>query len=165
VRIATAVLTLFLVINGCSQPLPPPLPESSADHEDALPRPSDRTALLAELERRFDRWVREGPLAYELKVSRLCFCDPGIPWVSENRGPKVVSSRGGFLSDGRDIGPPLRTVWQLFAEAERAAESTAEEVTVWFDPTLHYPVRIHIDRERGSADDELTWVAELTVLR
>ena len=50
-------------------------------------------------------------------------------------------------------------------EAERAAESQAEEVTVSFDPRFHYPARIDIDRWRGAIDDELAWVAELTVLR
>lgn len=121
--------------------------------------------MLRELDRQQARWWKAAPLTYQLTVSKLCFCDVGTPWVSRNDGEVVTSSRGGHHQDGRSIGPPLRTVEQLFAEARRAAQSDADEVDVVFDERFGYPARIQIDRWRQSADDELEWIAELTVLQ
>jgi hypothetical protein len=138
---------------------------SAPTFEEQRHSPADRAQLLKELERQYARWRAESPRAYELTVSRLCFCDPGTPWVSRTDGVDVTSSRGGHYRDGRNIGPPLRRVEQLFAEAERAARSNADEVDVVFDERFGYPSRIRIDNWRGAADDELEWIAELVVLR
>jgi hypothetical protein len=62
------------------------------------------------------------------------------------------------------VSPPLRTVGQLFAEAERAGRSDADEVAVAFDARFGYPARIRIDPWRNSADDEREYVASLEVL-
>jgi hypothetical protein len=160
---------LFLLIGGCNQPLPPPPPafwrEPVVPDPERRHSPSDRTDLLAELERQKATWYRQAPDAYELKVSRLCLCDPGTPWVSRNEGSAVVSSSGGHFRDGRSVGPPLRNVEQVFAEARRAAESEADEVSVAFDPLYGYPMRIIIDRWRHAVDDELTLYVDVTALR
>jgi hypothetical protein len=117
------------------------------------------------LERHYARWRAESPRAYQLTVSRLCFCDPGTPWVSRiDSYVEVTSSQGGHDRDGRNIGPPLRRVEQLFAEAKRAAQSNADEVDIVFDERFGYPARIKIDNWRQSVDDELEWIAELTAL-
>jgi hypothetical protein len=129
--------------------------------EDLPHHPADRTALLAELRRRYEQWLKQGPNDYHLTVSRQCFCDPGTPWRSWIKGGKVALSQGGHREYGESIGPPLRTVEQLFDEATRAAESHADDVFVEFDERFGHPKRILIDSWRGAADDELEWIAEL----
>jgi hypothetical protein len=167
-----AVSIALIAIAGCETKVPLPAPPGTEHAPKAfslrdLPHhPGDRTRVLEELDQQRLRWREKSPLAYELTVSRLCFCDTGKPWVSRNEGSSVTSSHGGFFGDGRNIGPPLRTVEQLFAEAERAArDEMVDEVEVVFDPTFAYPSRIKLDRWRDVIDDELEWIAELRVLK
>jgi len=163
-RIGIATGCLALAIAGCSvSPPPPPAPW---DRPVEVPRriPADRTRLTAELKRQHARWHAEEPFRYQLKVTRLCFCDPGAPWISQVEGRLVTRSSGGHLSDGRNVANPLRTVEALFSRAESAVGSEAEEVEIDFDVRFGYPKRILIDEWRGSADDELELVAELEVL-
>ena len=155
----------LLLAAGCSQPSPPDPPTpSNRPIEEARHTPSDRTALINELERQFERWLDVRPSSYQLTVSRLCFCDPGVPWFSKVEGLVVRHSSGGHYDDGRSTGPALRTVTQLFAEAERAARSDADNVEISFDARFGYPTRIHIDPWIRSADDELDYLAGLEVL-
>jgi hypothetical protein len=132
---------------------------------DRRHQPSDRTKLLGQLEAAHAHWNVEGPMTYELRVSRRCFCEPGVPFVSRVTGVTVVRSTGGHGRDGRSWGPSLRTVGLLFSEARRAIYSDADEVEVEFDPRLKYPTRITIDEWRDGADDEVEWIAQLKVLR
>ena len=170
-----AISVAFVVgLTGCgfessTPPLPPaPFePTTPAPSRSPEPRhqPSDRTELLAQLEAAQAQWIAEGPMTYELTVSRTCFCDPGVPFVSRVTGVTVVQSTGGHRRDGRNWGPSLRTVELLFFEARRAAHSDADEVKVEFDPRFRYPKRIMIDEWRDGVDDEVEWIAELRVLR
>jgi len=167
-RIATVLASLLVAVAACSSSLPPPPDPSytaSPRLEDRPHRPSDRTKLLEELQRQHARWNKEAPLSYRLTVAKGCFCDAGVPWVSDVDGVDVTSSRGGYRRDGSSIGPPLRRVEQLFAEAERAASSNADEVQVAFDPTFGFPTHIRIDEWRGVADDETEWIVSLKVLQ
>jgi hypothetical protein len=100
-------------------------------------------------------------MTYELTVSRTCFCEPGIPVVSQVDGVTVVRSTGGHFRDGRNWGPSLRTVELLFAEARRAALSDADEVAVESDSRFKYPTRIVIDESRERFDDEIEWIARV----
>ncbi len=163
-RIVIATGCLALAIVGCSPS--PPLPPDPRDRPVELPRriPADRTRLAAELKRQHARWHAEEPFRYQLKVTRLCFCDPGAPWVSRVEDRSVISSSGGHFHDGRNVANPLRTVEALFLRAESAVGSEAEEVEIDFDVRFGYPKRILIDEWRGSADDELELVAELEAL-
>jgi len=159
------VASCLLLAASCSQPSPPIPPDSrNRPIEAARHTPSDRTTLLNELERQFERWLDARPSSYQLTVSRLCLCDPGVPWISKVEGLVVLYSSGGHQGDGRSTGPALRTVTQLFTEAERAARSDADEVEVAFDARFGYPTRIHIDPWRNSADDETEYIATLEVL-
>ena len=172
VRELFAISIALIAIAGCETKVPLPAPPGTEQSRKAfslrdLPHhPGDRTRMLKELGQQQLRWRNTSPLAYELTVSRQCFCDSGTPWVSRNEGASVTSSHGGFFDDGRSIGPPLRTVEQLFAEAERAAQDkTVDDVEIMFDKKFGYPARIKIDLWRGVIDDELEWIAELRVLK
>ena len=162
---SVTVASCLLLAAGCSQPSPPIPPDlRNRPVEEARHIPSDRTHLIDKLERQYERWLDERPSSYQLKVSRVCFCDPGVPWTSIVEGLVVRHSSGGHRHDGGSLNPALRTVTQLFAEAERAARSDADKVEISFDARFGYPTRILIDPWIGSADDELEYVAELEVL-
>ncbi len=47
------------------------------------------------------------------------------------------------------------TVQGLFDVVQDAIDSGADEVSVTYDPDLHYPTEINIDRIKGAIDDEL----------
>ena len=165
---------VIVCLAGCgfesSTPQPPPGPFEPKTATQSRPRdrrhqPSDRTKLLGQLEAAQAYWNVEGPMTYELMVSRKCFCEPGVPFVSRVTGVTVVRSTGGHRRDGRSWGPSLRTVELLFSEARRAIYGDADEVEVEFDPRFKFPTRIAIDEWRDSTDDEVEWIAQLQVLR
>jgi Family of unknown function (DUF6174) len=128
-------------------------------------QPSNRTALLKELEAAQASWNVRRPLTYELTVSRRCFCNPGVPFVSIVSGINVLQSTGGRLGFGQSWAPPLRTVELLFSEGIRVVASEAEVVVVEFDPQFRYPRRISINDLRDVSDDEIEWIAQVRVLR
>lgn len=150
-------------------PLPPD-PRTVKPQQVLASPPTDpmdahrRTLLEASVAARL-RWQALAPSAYRLIVSQRCRCDAGTPFKSDVRDGLVVSRRGGVRSDERPVQPPLRTVEQLFAQALRAIDGGADDVTVDFDPALGYPSRIRIDPRRNVADDEREWVATLSVTR
>lgn len=165
-RRALAVSCVLSVLLACKVELPPPPnPWEPPPAARARQRPSDRRELLANLYEHRQLWQKERPRAYQLTVSRACFCQDGAPWVSHIEGANIASSSGGYLPDGNSIGPPLRTVEQLFREAERSIRSDADDVRIEFDPTLAYPARIAIDYLRDSKDDEIAWTADLIAVQ
>src|SRR5690349_5596369 len=105
VRDTLAISIALMAIAGCESKVPLPVPPGSEQPRKAfslsdLPHhPTDRTRVLNELDQQQLRWREASPLAYELKVARHCFCDPGKPWVSRNEGASVISSHGGFFDD------------------------------------------------------------------
>lgn len=167
-----AVIAVVIVcLAGCGFESPhPQLPSRPFERKIQMPprprhQPSDRTKLLGQVEAAQAYWNAEGPTTYELTVSPKCFCDSGVPSVSRVFGFTVVRSTGGHRSDGRSVGPSLRTVELLFFEARRAIYSDADEVKVEFDPRFRYPTRIRIDEWRDGSDDEREWIVHLQVLR
>jgi hypothetical protein len=142
-----------------------PKTQTQSSPRDRRHQPSDRTKLIGQLDAAHAYWNVEGPMTYDLTVSRRCFCDPGVPIVSRVSGVTVIRSTGGHLRDGRNWGPSLRTVELLFSEARRAIHSDADEVEVEFDPRFKYPTRITIDEWRDGFDEEVEWIAQLEVLQ
>ena len=163
-RVASIIGSVVLTMAGCTSA--PELPPAPWERPVEVPHrvPADRTRLTAELKRQHARWHALRPFRYQLKVTKLSFGDNGAPWLSQIEGRAVIGSSGGHFFDGRNVEPPLRTVEQLFFEAERAVKSDDEEVAVEFDERLGYPKRILIDAWRGSADDEVEFSAELKAL-
>jgi hypothetical protein len=164
---------MIVCVSGCTGEVStPPPPAQAFDPKVPAPRPeiaphhpADRAGLLAQLDAARKHWNAEGPKRYQLTVSRICFCEHGVPFVSTVDGLTVVRSTGGHLKDGGNWGPALRTVELLFWEARQAAMSDADEVQVEFDPRFRYPAQIRIDQWRDAVDDEIAWEARLRVLK
>ena len=86
------------------------------------------------------------------------------PFVSFVRGVNLLQSRGGYFPDGRDMALSFRTVEGLFNEARNAIRTPADEVELTFDEEFGYPKRVLVDRIRQAVDDELAWMATVSVI-
>ena len=140
------VLLLSLLFAACSAPTPAGPPKATVDDELALARA---------------KWADAGFEAYEMTITRTCFCPP------EWRGPYTVTVEEGavtsFVIEDHPIAqgePP--TVEGLFELLETAYTEGAARVDVTYHEDWGYPVSLYIDKEEMMADEEIGYeVAEL----
>ena len=128
---------------------------------------SDATGPDRELAVARARWAQRGPTSYSITVAHLCFC-LGV-------GPAVVTVRNGVVESRhytRDGAPVPSThadmfpsVEGLFEKIEAARSEKVTRVSVSYDPTFGYPVRIALDYSSEYADDEVTYEATDLVAR
>ena len=99
---------------------------------------------------------------YDFVYQVACFCGFTGP------NPVKLSVRGGIVvkalpgDSAAFLGtiPPASTyptIDSLFVILENAQKNTPNGVTVQFDPTYHYPIRISIDPIKNAVDDEITY--------
>ena len=100
---------------------------------------------------------------YDFVYQVSCFCGFTFP------NPVKLSVRNGVVSAAVPIGsfvgtlPALSTyptIDSLFVVLETAQKNTPNGVTVEFDPTYHFPIRIAVDPIKNAADDEVTYTVE-----
>lgn len=137
------VWTLLLALGACS-----------------VLTPMDDEAAEA-LARARARWEAVGPEDYRYLVRRACECQAGTggPFevqVARGRAPVVIRPE-----DGRALEPPLSTAFPsvsgLFELVGDALDRGAHHVDVDYDHGTGVPLRIQIDYDERTADDELLY--------
>lgn len=131
------ILASFVVLAGCG-----------------ILDPDDRRDDLADARR---RWDSLNIVSYEYVLQRSCFCP------IETVRPYRVRVLNGAVVDARDVetgaappaGLPILTIPELFAVIEDALDQSAYSLEVDYDAQRGYPVRIAIDYDRQTADEEL----------
>lgn len=122
--------------------------------------PTDDEAAEA-LARARARWEAVGPDDYRYLVRRACECRPGTggPFevrVRRGREPVVIRPE-----DGRALEPPLSAAFPsvsgLFELVGDALDRGAHHVDVDYDHGTGVPLRIQIDYDQRTADDELLY--------
>jgi hypothetical protein len=104
------------------------------------------------------RWAQTAPAAYQITVSRACFCavDVNRPVIVTVRDGQVESRR--YADNGADVDPRIAsaypTVDELFAIIESAIARQAAQVDVTYDAARGFPVTVALDGAVGIADDE-----------
>jgi hypothetical protein len=109
------------------------------------------------------RWAEHGPQTYAVTVVRGCECLPAMS------GPVVVTVVQGevtsraYTPTGEPVAPSYAenfpSVEQLFERIREARRANVVRLEVTYDPALGHPVRVFIDRDAITADDEVTYLA------
>jgi hypothetical protein len=119
-----------------------------------------------ELRQAKQRWEANEPPAYELTVSYACYC--GGPVARQVR----VVVQDGEPVDYEYVDDPsepvevdaidhIDTVEELFDRVEYALDEDAHKLDVDYDSELGYPRSIAIDYKTTTADDEVSYSAEV----
>lgn len=111
------------------------------------------------------RWAARGFASYDLTVQRLCFCGSVEPVRVEVRNGQPLSVVFAATGEPVPMAASFPTVPGLFDIVEDAIERDAHELDVDYDPALGVPVRIEIDYEENTIDEEVTWVVVSLVQR
>ena len=116
-----------------------------------------------------ESWRKVAPRSYEFEFSWHCFCAGAGAWwhvivendrvISTNPVDPTVVPRGGLVAPYGGF----PTIDSLFAQIDRARAAKSASVEVSYDPELHYPISIAIDRELNTIDDE--WSMQLRNFR
>lgn len=140
------VLLLSLLIAACSAPAAVPPADVTVDDELALARA---------------KWADANFEAYEMTITRSCFCPP------EWRGPYTTIVEDGvvtsFVIEDLPIAqgePP--TVEGLFELLETAYAEGAARVEATYHEDWGYPLSLYIDTDERMADEEIGYeISEL----
>ena len=117
----------------------------------------------AELQASRTVWAGEGFDDYRYVLQRLCECLPADTRevLVEVHDGDVVSRT--YLDDGQPVRGQLErfypSVEGLFELAEEALEEGADTVDIDFHGRQGYPVRLYVDYEAETADEELLLLA------
>lgn len=111
------------------------------------------------------RWAARGFESYDLTVQRLCFCGSVEPVRVEVRNGQPVSVVVAGTGEPVLMPASFPTVPGLFDIVEDAIERDAHELHVEYDPDRGVPVRIEIDYNENTVDEEVTWVVISLVRR
>ncbi|GAB5535510.1 MAG: hypothetical protein Rubg2KO_17590 [Rubricoccaceae bacterium] len=143
------VLLLSLVLAACSAPAAVPPADLSPEDE------------LAQAQA---QWADASLDAYEMTITRSCFCPP------EWRGPYTATVEEGTMTSFVYVDGPISqgeppTVEGLFELLETAYTEGAARVDVTYHEDWGYPVSLYIDKEEMMADEEIGYtVSELIQL-
>ena len=121
----------------------------------------DVTGVVRQLHDAQQLWAAAEPDAYEVTVSRGCFCGPAVQRsvVIRVRGGQVESRR--YLDTGdevpADIAEAYPTVDALFAIIDDAEARGAAVVDAQYDDAYGYPVSVYLDYSERIADEEQSY--------
>lgn len=150
-------------------------PQDGSSHSYRLERmlsqePSPRAELLAQVAAAEARWLESGPVDYEIRQQRVCFCgSAGLGSVRLEVTRQVPSRYDRVtaverVSDGSTIAAEVahefRSVQRLFDFLRQAIADDAHRIDVEFHETAGYPLRISVDRRANVSDDEVEYVVE-----
>jgi hypothetical protein len=129
------------------------------------PGEAELTVLRQRLKNAEQRWHANGPESYTVTVQRLCYC--------AEIDPRQVTVIDGVVTDVRIVGaaapiPPDQWRWYpsvegLFAIIREAIDEPAYELELEFSDTLGYALRVEIDWDAFTADEEVTFVVSSLV--
>ncbi len=108
-------------------------------------------------------WNDESITEYTYTLQITCFCPPEITQpvvvrVSQDSILSVVSAANGEPVAGALIGN-FYTVNDLFDVVQDAIDGGAHQLSLTYDPDLHYPISIVIDYDEQAVDEELALTA------
>jgi hypothetical protein len=103
-------------------------------------------------------WVAHRLKAYTLRIERRCECDMR-PITSTVRDGSVADARyeapGGTVAlTGADRLHQTLTVERIYDYLTEAYKKRYSKIEISYDPVLHYPKRVYIDRIASALDDE-----------
>ena len=110
----------------------------------------------------YTKWVAKGPLAYQYRLTQICFCAPEYTrsFTVRVSARSVVDIRDAMTGAAPPSGYVGRTVPDLFAVLHDALGRNADQIDVEYDPELGYPTRIKVDYDKQAADEEIEILAE-----
>ncbi len=116
-----------------------------------------------ELDTNRDLWDAANIVDYTYRLQITCFCPPEITrpvivQVGQDSIVSVVDVTSRERVQSSLIGS-FYTVDGLFDVIQDAIDSEAHELSVSYDPDLHYPSRIVIDYDERAVDEELALTA------
>lgn len=129
------------------------------------PGEAELMVLRQRLKNAEQRWQANGPGSYTVIVQRLCFCG--------EIQPRQVTVIDGVVTDVRIEGadtPLPADQWQwypsveaLFGIVREAIDEPAYQLDLEFNDTLGYALRVAIDWDAYTADEEVTFVVSSLV--
>jgi uncharacterized protein DUF6174 len=114
-----------------------------------------------EIERNKEKWQDANITHYRFNLNISCFCvfTQDMPLVIEVMDGKVVSMeyQNGSPIDAtnREFFERFSTIDRILTELEADLAGAADEVTVTYDQTYGFPVKVTIDYVKEATDDEL----------
>ena len=111
-------------------------------------------------------WAARHPKNYTYRIESRCECDMR-PRVSTVRDGVVLDAwyeaPGGAVPIAREgRGHELLTVEGLYDYLSAGYRKRYAKIDITFDPVLHYPKRVYIDRIASAVDDEAELLVSVT---
>jgi hypothetical protein len=128
----------------------------------------------SELDRNRQTWQDSGITHYRFALFVGCFCPfrDEMPITIEVQNGEVISMNtvDGTLIAATDQNyetfSHYATIDRIFSTLEAGLKGDADEVTVTYDPTHGFPIKIHFDYIKAALDDELSLtIADFEVLK
>ncbi|MEM7231489.1 MAG: DUF6174 domain-containing protein, partial [Planctomycetota bacterium] len=114
------------------------------------------------LEVQLEKWNGDGPLDYQFRFERICFClaSDTRPVILEVRDGEIISATD--AESGDELNPEsdaFLTVDDLFIEVREAMDRSADSLDVRYDSEFGFPASVDIDFDRRIADEEVSYRA------
>jgi hypothetical protein len=144
-------------VETTSPPTRPPLPTAPAT-VTAPPSNTGPPSPSRLLNENRSLWQREGPDDYSFTYEVQCVCAPVVagPFNVTVEGDTIVASETPTAEES-ETAPNVRTIDGLFDLIEASIDDVTK-VEVVYDPTLGYPTRIVLMKDRTHSSDDQTYV-------